>query len=241
MGVKDHMPDAKQRKATLTRNSKYRENGYKYISDTGSRLLIYSSPKKLTNIMSVLATRGTRPNPRTVKPASMGHAKRYAKRYAFKYKTNFKVGGAPYVNEAHHLLPESAFTIPPFTSDQIKLLWMVDYDVNNKKNIIFLPKRTRDCDFHLLPNHSGDHPRYTSLVKADMSKLRTQLNDIIKSDPDHKNWSPPNDIKKKLLDLQKDYWTYLTNCGPMSVNEFKKSESSPIARRRRNALTKTKK
>ncbi|WP_395840980.1 AHH domain-containing protein [Archangium violaceum] len=215
------MPDAKQRKATLSRNSKYRQNGYEHIRDTGSRTKVYSSDAKIKNIMAVLQKRGTQPNPKGVAAGSEKHAKRYT----FKYKNNFSVGSRPYSNEAHHMVPESAFSEKFFTPDQIKLLWMVQYDVNNKENIIFLPEVEQDSDFHLLPSHSGDHPKYTAKVSGDMKEVRKSLNKVINKDPDHKNWSPPNDVPTRLIDLQKKYWRFLVNCGPMPVNTFKKPAS----------------
>lgn len=224
MGESDHALDDGKRKAKLIRASTYRENGYHHIRATPSRLEIYNSADKLESIKVVLRRRRTRPKPPTVDPASDGHARRYT----FTYQSNFKLGGAPYPNDGHHLIPVNAFSEKFFTSDQLKLLWMVPYDVNNKENILFLPERRRDSEFHLLPSHSGDHPRYTKLVVEDMKDVRDSLTEVIKKDPDHKSWVPPNDIPGQLMQIQADYWKHLVNSGPGKVNELKK----PTARAR---------
>lgn len=225
MGAQDHAADIGERIAELVNGNNYKIKGYDHIRATRSRCMVYSSKRKLKHIRRVLQVRGTgvkKPATddlgRPVHPGSDKHAARYA----FTYKDNFRNGGTPYTNQAHHMIPESAFSEEIFTSDQLKLMWMVPYKINDGDNIIFLPVDPKDSIFHLLPSHSGNHPQYTDLVVEDMSDVRNALQKVIAKDPDHKNWSPPNDIVDRLKEIQNDYWNYLSKCGPLKINDFKK-------------------
>ena len=200
--------------AKLERSQTYRTNGYNHIRGNGGKRKQYGD---LERVQGVLLERGTKPSKPKVAQGSVAHARRYT----FTHNVNFRIGAAPYVNQGHHLVPCDAFGDKYFNLDQRELLLRVRYDVNNGKNIIFLPTRARDCQFHNLPQHNGSHPGYTNLVDTDMSAVKQSLDKAIKKDPEHKKYSA-SDIRKRLMALQDDYWDYLTNCGGIPVNGFKK-------------------
>ncbi|WP_194858321.1 AHH domain-containing protein [Myxococcus sp. AB056] len=203
-------------KARLRRSRDYREKGHKHIKGNGGRNKIYAD---LETIQGVLQARGTRVRgDKRIKPGSLTHARRYT----FVHGQNFKIGQSPYINQAHHLLPEEAFSDKYFDSDQMRMLRGVDYNINNGENIIFLPAVARDSEFHHLPHHSGSHPGYSDHVKNDMFVVRNELDSALAKDKKHKEWSPPEDVKKVLMKLQSNYWDWVSTAGPISINLFTK-------------------
>ncbi|RKH68640.1 AHH domain-containing protein [Corallococcus llansteffanensis] len=222
----NHLSGAGKLKARLKRDRDYRNKGYKHIKGNGGRKIVYAD---LEVIQNVLQTRGTRARDKGVKAGSRLHARRYT----FTYGSNFQIGQSPYVNQGHHLLPEEAFSY--FDSNQLRMLQGVDYNINNGENIIFLPARQRDSEFHQLPFHQGRHPAYTEQVDADMDGVRDDLDKALNRDKKHKEWNPPEDLKAKLMNLQKEYWNMLVAAGPISINTFVKPAP------KKKGLTKSKK
>jgi hypothetical protein len=227
MGTGDHAKNSGKNLAKLARDSKYRTSGYSTIKGDGSKRLRYGN---LQLIQEVLQERQTRVSPATdsagrhVPPGSIPHARRYV----FVHGPNFKIGGSPYANQAHHMLPQEAFTDTYLTSEQREIMNQVKYDLNNGKNIIFLPESESATAFHDLPSHSGSHDKYTRIVVADMGEIKAALNKGLETDPDHKNYSP-QDIRDQLYTLQDKYWRYLTTCGAPQINKFKKPKRTRFA------------
>lgn len=219
MSSSDHISSTADNKGIFHRQRTYRQNGYDEIKGNAGKNGIYGASKN-NWLKQALKKYRVKPRPKgSVAAASDGHAARYY----FTYGRNFQVGRSPYVNEAHHLIPvESTFVNPPFTSEQLILLRKVDYNINNGENIIFLPTTERGAEFHNLPIHNGDHPRYTNLVKADTKKISQSLQKEIDKDPNHDNWTPPSDVVQKLKNLEDKYWNFLKNAGQIKVNHFKK-------------------
>lgn len=203
-------------KARLRRSRDYRDKGHKHIKGNGGRNKIYAD---LEIIQGVLQARGTRVRgDKRIKPGSLTHARRYT----FVHGQNFKIGQSPYINQAHHLLPEEAFSDKYFDSDQMRMLRGVDYNINNGENIIFLPAVSRDSEFHRLPYHMGSHPAYSKRVDADMLAVRKSLDSALEKDKKHKEWNPPTDVKGLLMRLQVKYWTMVSTAGPININLFTK-------------------
>ncbi|WP_052519239.1 AHH domain-containing protein [Archangium violaceum] len=223
-----HLSGAGKQKARLQRSRDYRKNGYKHIKGNGGRKSVYAD---LDVIQGALQTLGTGVRGKGVTAGSKAHARRYT----FTYGNNFRIGKSPYANQGHHLLPEEAFLDKFFDSNQLRMLQGVDYNINNGENIIFLPARLEDTAFHLLPFHQGRHPAYTEKVDADMEQVRDVLDKALAKDKKHKQWNPPEDLKDRLMNLQKDYWDMLVAAGPISINEFVK----PTLKKK--GLTKSKK
>lgn len=220
MGTSDHKTKASKKEAKLVRSRTYRENGYRHIKGNGGKKRRYAD---LERIQGVLEDRGTKPVPgkdglgRPIEPASVPHARRYT----FTSGKNFKIGGSPYANEAHHMLPVEAFGDKYFTAEQKEVLERIKYDVNNGKNVIFLPEALDDCEFHNLPQHNGSHPDYTALVDGDMQSVRADIDNVLAQDPEHKNYSV-SDMRQRFMNLQDKYWNHLANCGQIPINKFKK-------------------
>ncbi len=224
MAKNEHLVAGGRLRARLTRSHDYRQRGHLHISGLPERCGIYGG---LEQIQDVLKERGTPPSPRTVARASPQHAERYT----FTYESNFKRAQSPYINQAHHLLPEEAFCEKFFTGRQLRILRAIPYDINEGTNIIFLPSLMRDMAFHRLPSHSGRHPRYTALIVEDMEEVRLRLNAVTDKDLEHEHWSPPEDIKHELLKLEEEYWKHLVSCGPIPINRFKKPAPGKPARK----------
>lgn len=217
MAENGHLADAAPNKAVLTYDGKYRNNGYDEIKGNAGRKTVYD---KVRHIQSVLQTRGTQAIPSTVVPGSEAHARRYCFDYEVtasgEVRKNFLLAYKPYANQAHHLVPVSVFDEEKkfLTYDQLVVMRKVDYNVNNGKNIMFLPVTKRSAELHNLPVHSGHHPKYTNSVKEDAKGLKESLQKAVKTDQPHETWNPPADIVKKLIRLQNKYWNLLKNVAP---------------------------
>ncbi|ATB26802.1 AHH domain-containing protein [Melittangium boletus] len=209
------IPNTSSQRSRLTRSGsrEYRTHGYKHISGNYARKLVYAD---LDVIQGVLQARGTDAKDKWVKKGSKLHAYRYT----FTFGKNFQIGQSPYSNQGRHLLPVEAFSGKYFNENELQLLGRVEYDVNNGENIIFLPSKARDVEFHRLPYHNGSHPKYTVAVIEDMSGIRGALGKAMDKDRKHEEWNPPEDLKEQLMDLQKKYWNMLVLSGPINVSEF---------------------
>jgi len=207
MAEGDHLAAGGVVRAKLKRSGSkdYRSNGHTHISGCGRK----ERYERLETIQEVLKTRGTgvKGNKTTIKKGSLEHAERYT----FTYGQNFQMGQSPYSNQGHHLLPVEAFTETIFKGWTMEVLRAVPYDINEGTNIIFLPSRQRDSEFHQLPSHQGCHPSYTEQVVEDMKKVQKKLSKVKKEDTQHQKWSPPDDIKNKFKNLEQKYWNLLTS------------------------------
>ncbi|WP_158623425.1 AHH domain-containing protein [Corallococcus sp. CA053C] len=201
--------------ARLKRSRDYRRKGYSHIKGDGGRKSVYAD---LDVIQAVLQARGTGTRDKRVKPGSRSHARRYT----FAYGMNFQSGRSPYSNQGHHLLPEEALSPRYLSSEQLRMIQGVDYDINNGENIIFLPVKPRDTEMHRLPYHSGSHPNYTRQVDGDMAEVKDILDSALAKDKEHKQWNPPADIKNRLMGLQSQYWDLMVAAGPIAIDRFVK-------------------
>lgn len=136
--------------AVLGRNpNTYRDNGRTELkANAGRRQRVYDND---ATILEYLKLYDVDPRDKGVPKHSPGHAALYH----FEY---FVSGQKPYSNVAHHLLPCDVFTPGEvFTDEELEILKRVDYDVNNGKNIIFLPGFSHVVAVYLLKrgNTSG--------------------------------------------------------------------------------------
>lgn len=204
-------------KAVLARDRKYRGNGYRKIKGNSGKKGIYG---KLDEIGPALVGLDIKPS-KLLPPVKQGTAA-HARRYTFGRLPNFEVGWSPYHNQAHHLLPEELLSLGyVFNDKQHYLLRQIAYDINNGDNIIFLPEALSRCAIHRLPSHNGSHSKYTRRLKSSMDQVKDSLNAAISKDKKHENWDPPTDVKQMLLNAQTDFWDYVSNAGPVKVNEVK--------------------
>ena len=197
-----HWSDGVPDKAVLTRSASdvYRSNCY---SATKPRAAVW---KNTSVIQAHLKKIGRQPRGTAkYKAASTGHANVYK----FGYRQNFKTQ-APWPNQAHHMLPCEAFKLGEvFNLKEHKILKKVDYDLNNGKNLIYLPKYEKDRGYtDVLPDHLGSHASYTDDVMQAMKDLKTLIGKYVKGDCEEQD--PPTDIKNEILDLQDDFWDDFT-------------------------------
>lgn len=216
----EHVSSAAPRASCFTRRKTYRGNGHSFVSGDEGRREPYD--KQDARVQDVLRKLGRRPanhapagQPQQVELGSPQHAARYH----FAYGTNFQGSKVPYGNEAHHCIPVSAFSDPPFAPELMALLVRVDgYDVNEGENIIFLPRTARDAVIHNLPTHNGDHPAYTDKVRSELTDLAQSLREVLASAKPHEQCDPPSDIPDTLRSIQADFYQQLVNLGQRSVN-----------------------
>jgi A nuclease family of the HNH/ENDO VII superfamily with conserved AHH len=204
-------------KAVLARDREYRSNGYRKIKGNSGKKGIYG---KLGEIGQALLDLRVKPSI-LLPPVKQGSAA-HARRYTFGRLPNFRVGWSPYANQAHHLLPEELLGLGYIFNDkQHYLLRQIAYDINNGDNIIFLPEAMSRRLIHRLPSHNGSHPSYTRRLKASMRQVKDSLNAAISKDKKHENWDPPTDVKQMLLNAQDDFWSYVSNAGPVKIGDVK--------------------
>jgi hypothetical protein len=203
---KGHVSSKAPAKSTFKRTKAYRANGVAHIKDKSARKKVYNG--RDDTIRSAIRDLNVRPNskPSPVEQGSDGHVKRYH----ISYGQNFSHSRSPYGNQAHHILPVSAFTSPPFTLDAIAILKRAEtYDINHGSNIILLPSDARSARFHGLPIHNGDHPKYTSGVQTDLGAIAQELAELTAEG--HEDVEVPAELAKKLEDLQDVYWSRLAD------------------------------
>ena len=186
----------------------YRINAYNTISTCGKKT-IYTKP---VSIKAELLARGTKPSPNNVQAGSLEHAARYF----FSYKSNFNKDSAPYKNQAHHIIPQQVF-LNLFDEEEKEILKMIKYDIDNGHNLIYLPEEDENCNFHLLPRHSGAHPDYSEAVEETAKDLSQQLQEYIDDEPCEKKDEIPQDVADQLYDIQDKLWDFLINAGPVPI------------------------
>jgi hypothetical protein len=203
----------------------YRKNGHQATIADLSRGNRYKTPKR---IKETLRGRGWAPS-KYMKPVSLlspEHIERYYFEFVACYISgkragqaiaNFARGGAPYANQAHHLIPQAKF-LALFPTREEQMLKRVDYNVHNGRNIIFLPAHSPDCSYHNLPYHSGSHEAYDLQVEADATELSRKLRELGTEACDDEVLLA---IKDRLMALQEDYWNTLAQAGPVAVRDVR--------------------
>ncbi|NMO17516.1 hypothetical protein HPC49_27260 [Pyxidicoccus fallax] len=137
--VNAHLLKTHPIKAILERNSKYADNGRSEISGNGGkRSQVYDNDAKIAKSLNALGIR-----PQHGAGYTQGSTQHCAAYHFDKFVNALK----PYYNVAHHILPCEVFKAREpgkksrgaFTDEQLEILKRTTYDVNNGKNIIFLP------------------------------------------------------------------------------------------------------
>ncbi len=201
-------------KATWTRSTNYRKQTIDGIKAKAKRLNVYNSDKKLQATLRFVSPQ----DHEGFEEVSSGDITHRA-RYKF---DQFKVSPAsdPYPNHAHHIIPARGF-ITKFNYEQRKILFRVEYDVNNANNLIFLPSLISCCKYHLLPWHEtkDGHSNYNSEVRESATTIEKRLNEIIEEEKEcTENDNLPKDLPQKLVDLENKLWNILVNAGMSSIN-----------------------
>lgn len=118
----------------------------------------------------------------------------------------------PYAWEAHHLLP-SHFFYQHLAMKHIRLLLRSVYDINDGRNIMFLPTSGSRLDWkpHKLPYHLGSHPKYDKFLKKRFKDVKQLLANIKAKELPHPG--SPGKIEAKLHDLEQDGWDEIVRMG----------------------------
>lgn len=118
----------------------------------------------------------------------------------------------PYRWEAHHVLPMSFF-FRYFTPQEIELILATEYDINDGRNIIFLPKNSHSSPVHNLPYHPSDHPRYTKKVEDLFRELREKLEESKKENLCSKKNVDNRFLEKTLHQHESVMFEYIIGLG----------------------------
>lgn len=116
----------------------------------------------------------------------------------------------PYSWEAHHILPMNCF-INYFTVDEIKIILNSLYDINDGRNIIFLPELLDDTSVHKLPHHCSDHKKYNSKVEDGFSEVRDKIDEAGDA-PEHEEAIEVK-VEKHLHAMETQLFNYIKDFG----------------------------
>jgi hypothetical protein len=221
---KAHLKSTRKKLASLARGGGYRANGYFYIKTRGRRAVYDKTAVELGNNLKAAKKKAVG----SVTAGSTAHGALYqynssrTSRSGKQY--NFLSGYMPYQNEAHHLLPVEA--VPgAFKGEKRRLLEKLPYNINHGQNIIFLPKRIGDATIHNLPQHSGSHPKYNTLVKTDLNTVASHLTAKQQQDCEEED-PPPIAVLNEMIDLQNGYWDLLVKEGAVNINKLAERETA---------------
>ncbi|MFY0564523.1 AHH domain-containing protein [Archangium lansingense] len=116
----------------------------------------------------------------------------------------------PYPWQAHHLLPSNVF-YKNLDLSQVKIILRTDYDINDGRNIIFLPNKPLDTSIHALPYHSSGHTKYDKVVKSKMKTLKSVLDQIKNEEIEHKDAA--KSVEEELHNLETEMFQYTHGLG----------------------------
>lgn len=116
----------------------------------------------------------------------------------------------PYPWQAHHLLPTNVF-YKNLTLEQIKIILATEYDINDGRNIIFLPEELVDTVVHKLPVHASQHTKYDDKVKNEMKQLKSTLDDVVKNKRKHEEAAAA--VEKILHSMERKMFVYTQSLG----------------------------
>jgi hypothetical protein len=207
-----HAPTDEPLKGVLAKGDKYAQRAHKYLEGDGGRNAVYKdlSHAHLARIPAKKLANYKFPggpvenfNPSAKAPGGKKAGQRF-----------------PYVWEAHHMLPGSAFYFemdgkPCFTAAQRRIILQSDYNINHGHNMIDLPDQAWAVPVHRLIQHPGDHPNYTAKVMDDLRELSKKLKEL--ADKGAKHEKLKEKVFERLQSLEDKYWNFLVNLGKASV------------------------
>jgi hypothetical protein len=208
-------------KGILAKDDKYAQNGHDYLEGDAGRHTVYLNfdlkYARLSGLPDDVLQAFKFPsaaNPQNFNPSAKDIAP------VAKGKKPKPAGQAyPYVWEAHHILPGSAFyyhtpindpdeePTPCFTPAQRRLILQSDYNLNHGHNIIFLPDECWAVPIHSLLQHPGDHPVYTQLVMKGMKEISERIEKLKNKSHDEIKGA----LFKELQQLENRYWKFIVN------------------------------
>lgn len=126
----------------------------------------------------------------------------------------------PYQWQAHHLLPQNVF-YSYFKEEELELILSSTYDINDGRNIIFLPVNPSEIYWkpHKLPNHCGSHPRYDQQVEEWLEPVRSNLRAIKGKELPHPDAA--NSVETTLHQVEQRAFNYLVSLGRKGPMELR--------------------
>jgi hypothetical protein len=154
------------------------------------------------------------------------HTKQFDKTLKQLVKTrNFTNGFAPYANQVHHVLPNSALYngVDQATASNTALIKVIGdgllkekYNINFKDNMLILPRNWRDACKVGLPTHCGDHPTYTATVQGRVMKALQPYAAVADEGEDHDE-PDYEDLKDELEEISRSTYTSVVKYGQSAI------------------------
>lgn len=116
----------------------------------------------------------------------------------------------PYPWQAHHLLPTNVF-YKNLTLKQIQIILRSDYDINDGRNLVFLPEHPVDTLAHKLPFHASQHTSYDRKVVSHMGEFKSILEQVAKKEIEHKDAAAK--VEEQLHKLETKMFKYTRSLG----------------------------
>jgi len=219
----DHANKNSKYYAILWKSSIYAKRGSEFIKGDSGRNVVYTSFKHTHKAFSEGATNMLKRNAKF--PG--GLKVNFDKNASFKRegKTINANQNYPYVWEAHHIIPLSAFTLeikpgkPLFEGVHRELLLMSNYDLNHGHNIIHLPasRALWAVPVHSLLQHPSDHRQYTLKVQKYMEKIVKALDEYIDEEKPHA--AIIVDIMDMLKGIEDSLWDLIVDESDKAVEK----------------------
>ncbi|OZG70968.1 hypothetical protein BTA51_22950 [Hahella sp. CCB-MM4] len=116
----------------------------------------------------------------------------------------------PYHWEAHHVLPMSCF-LDYFSAEELQIILLSDYDINDGRNIIFLPVASEDTAVHDLPYHPSNHLKYNKEVKSEFKKIKDKIKELKDEQKPHEAIAAS--VEDQLHLIETDMFEYVKDFG----------------------------
>jgi hypothetical protein len=211
-----HLCNTGKYDGVLSRNGTYRDDARGHLKGTG----IYDNVAQIA-----VGVRRQRSVARLTPAKQAAEIAKKVPKYTFDHGTNFTWGGHPYGNQAHHILVCEVFYDKKWTADHLDVVLECDYDINNPKNIIYLPtdyaKEASDaCYYHNLPNHGWNHPAYNKTVSRECDYIFDLVEQAVDAAKKNNCEDTPDildAIKSELKRIEKVYFAKIRSAGPRAM------------------------
>ena len=100
-----------------------------------------------------------------------------------------------------------------FTQEEIELILSSSYDINEGRNIIFLPGSSSEIYWkpHKLPSHVGCHPQYDQQVEEWLQSVKETLKEIKGKELPHPD--AVGSIETSLHHAEQQAFSFIKNIG----------------------------
>ena len=90
------------------------------------------------------------------------------------FPINFTRAHTPYNHDFHHIMPMDCI-LSGLDGAHVKLLMEAEYNLNDGRNLIILPRGEYFARMVGLPYHASNHPKYIADIKKEMDKLNMSM------------------------------------------------------------------